>query len=197
MNEQQVFILADEALNKVVSQIEDNQWDMEMPADFQMHKRPESIKLREVINYHAYDDAWVSDILSGKTMAEVGKDKFDGDLLGDDPKANFSKIVAKAVEAARQLDDPERITHLSYGDFKAKEYLMHITLYRGFRVHDLAKVIGIDTTMPPNLVQGMWDILKPQAEMLRKMGVFKAEVMVAEDASMQDKLLAMSGRQPD
>ncbi|MDE2314210.1 MAG: acyl-CoA dehydrogenase family protein, partial [Elusimicrobia bacterium] len=45
--------------------------------------------LREVINYHAYDDAWVPDMLAGSTMEAAGADKFDGDLLGDDPVGNF------------------------------------------------------------------------------------------------------------
>ena len=46
--------------------------------------------LREIIGYHAYDDAWVPDMLAGRTMAEVGADAFKGDLLGDDPKAAFA-----------------------------------------------------------------------------------------------------------
>ena len=45
--------------------------------------------LREIIGYHAYDDAWVPDMLAGRTMDEVGQDAFKGDLLGDDPKGSF------------------------------------------------------------------------------------------------------------
>ena len=41
--------------------------------------------LRETINYHAYDTAWVPDTLAGKTIEEVGS-TYDGDLLGDEPK---------------------------------------------------------------------------------------------------------------
>ena len=36
MTEPEVFVLADEALVGVVSQIRDDQWSMEMPADFAM-----------------------------------------------------------------------------------------------------------------------------------------------------------------
>ena len=54
--------------------------------------------------------------------------------------------------------------HLSYGDWPARQYLKHITYFRGGRAHDIARFIGAGTTMPPDLVQGLWDVLAPQAE---------------------------------
>ncbi len=194
MNEIDVFILAEDALVKVVSQIQDDQWSMEMPPEF-ARKGLKAITLREIINYHAYDDAWVPDILAGKTMEEAGKNKFDGDLLGDNPIESFKAIADKACEAAK-VADLERTTHLSYGPFPAKEYLKHITSFRGLRAHDIAKVIGVDSDLNPELVQGMWDEFAPEAEEWRKMGVFGPKVEVPDDAPLQDKLLAMTGRQP-
>jgi hypothetical protein len=35
MDENNVFVLADRALNSVVAQIKDEQWPMQMPPDFQ------------------------------------------------------------------------------------------------------------------------------------------------------------------
>jgi uncharacterized protein (TIGR03086 family) len=194
MNEIDVFILADDALVKVVSQIKDDQWSMEMPPEF-ARKGHKPATLREIINYHAYDDAWVPDILAGKTMEEAGKNKFDGDLLGDDPIVSFKAIADKACEAAKTAD-LERTTHLSYGTFPAKEYLKHITSFRGLRAHDIAKVIDVNSDLSPELVQGMWDEFYPEAEAWRKMGVFGPKVEVPEDAPLQDKLLALTGRQP-
>jgi len=95
MNEIDVFILAEDALVKVVSQIKDNQWTMEMPPEF-ARKGHKPATLREIINYHAYDDAWVPDMLAGKTMEEAGKSKFDGDLLGDNPIESFKAIADRA-----------------------------------------------------------------------------------------------------
>jgi uncharacterized protein (TIGR03086 family) len=194
MNEIDVFILSDEALVNVVEQIKDDQWDMDMPESFRRRDKA-PVTLRTIINYHAYDDAWVPDILAGKTMDEVGKDKFDGDLLGDDPKGVFRIIADKAMTAARGAD-LERITHLSYGDFPARDYLMHITSFRGLRAYDLAKVLGQDTTLNPDLVQGMWDEFSPHADEWRKMGVFGPKVEVPDDAPLQERLLAMTGRDP-
>ena len=52
--------------------------------------------------------------------------------------------------AVRDFDDLDRIVHLTYGDWPAREYLKHITSFRGLRVHDIARFIGADTAMPPS-----------------------------------------------
>src|ERR1039457_7246864 len=117
MNEQDVFVLADRALDRVVQQIQDGQWDMDMPATFARRDTDHVPTLRTIIGYHASDDAWVPDMLAGRTMDEAGQDKFGGDLLGEDPKGRFAALVEIACAAARALDDLDRVVHLSFGDF--------------------------------------------------------------------------------
>jgi uncharacterized protein (TIGR03086 family) len=193
VNEKDVFILADEALKNVVDQIRDDQWDKRVPDD--MSPRQPGADLRRIINYHAYDDAWVPDVLAGKTIEEVGT-QWDGDLLGDHPKLNFASIVETAVMTVRGYDDLDKVVHLSYGDFPTREYLKHITYFRGLRAHDIAKFIGADVTLPDDLVQGLWDEIAPEAEQWRKMGVFGPAVEVPETAPLQDRLLGLTGRRP-
>jgi len=195
MNEPEVFLLAERALQNVIEQIRDDQWDMEMPPSF-ARRNQSTVTLREIVSYHAYDDAWVPDMLAGKTMEEAGKSKFDGDLLGDDPKGNFAKIVEAACTAASQLDDLGRTVHCSFGDYPAREYFWQINGFRGLRAHDIASVIGVDSDLPADLVQGLWDEISPNAEEWRSIGVFPPAVEVPEDAPLQDKLLGLTGRQP-
>jgi uncharacterized protein (TIGR03086 family) len=192
VTEQEVFILADQALKAVVDQIRNDQWDLVVPDD--MTRRP-GITLRELINYHAYDDAWVPAVLAGRTKEEVGAE-FDGDLLGDHPKLNFASIVETAVLAVRGFDDLDRTVHLSYGDWPAREYLKHITSFRGLRTYDIARFIGAETTLPDDLVRGLWEEITPNAEEWRKLGVYGPAVPVPEDAPLQDRLLGLTGRQP-
>lgn len=195
MNETDVFVLADRALDGVVQQIGDGHWDMQMPESFA--GRDGNLRtLREVIGYHAYDDAWVPDMLAGRTMDAAGKDKFDGDLLGDDPKAAFASIVNRACSAAAQLDDLESTVHCSFGEYAAREYFWQINGFRGLRAWDIANVIGIDPALPDDLVQGLWDELSPNADEWRKFGVFPAAVAVPDDAPLLDRLLGITGRDP-
>lgn len=198
MTEAEVFIMADQALNSVVQQIKDEQWEMPIPGWFQIGRTQTDVNLRTIINYHAYDEAWVPAMLAGQTMdaAKGVPHDMSEDVLGVDPKHNFAMLVERAVAAVQALDDPERVTHLSYGDFPAREYLMHITSFRAFRAYDIAKLIGVNTKLPDELVQGLWDEFSPHFEEWRQMGVFRAAVEVPADASLQDKLVAASGRDP-
>ncbi|MDB5171059.1 MAG: hypothetical protein JWO35_753, partial [Candidatus Saccharibacteria bacterium] len=68
MTIQELFIRSNEELKKVIDQITDQQWDIVMPAG--ITSKPAT--LHESVNYHSYDDAWVPDVLDGKTKAEVG-----------------------------------------------------------------------------------------------------------------------------
>ena len=196
MNEADVFVVADRTLERVIAQVSDDQWDAPVPSNFARSDTDHVPTLREIVNYHAYDDAWIPDMLAGKTIDEAGREKFDGDLLGDDPLASFRAIVDMACAAVEGLDDFERTVHLSYGDYTAREYLWQANSFRGLRAVDIARAIGADTTLPDELVQGLWEEISPHAEEWRAIGVFPAAVEVPDDAPLQDRLLGLTGRAP-
>jgi hypothetical protein len=197
MQEGDVFVLADRALAEVVTQIRPGQWDMAMPASFTRRDRDTVPTLREVINYHAYDDAWVPDMLAGRTMEEAGAAKFDGDLLGDAPVERFEAIVGAACAAAETVRDYDAVAHLSFGDYTVREYFWQINSFRALRAHDLARVVGVEPSLPEALVQGVWDEVSPHAEEWRTIGVYPAAVHVPDDAPLLDRLLGLTGRDPD
>jgi hypothetical protein len=193
MSEQLVFVLSERALANVISQISDDQWELRKPEWFQTGGQGDA-SLREIVNYHAYDSAWVPDVLAGRTIAQVGDEH---EHLKTDPgMADYGAYSAKAIAAAEALDHPDKIVHLSYGDFPAREYLKHITSFRGFRAYDIAQWIGVNTELPGDLVQGMWDEFVPEVEAWRAMGVFGPTIPVPDDAPLQDRLLGLCGRDP-
>ena len=195
-----MFILADRTLNAVVQQIGDDQWGLAIPDWLSIGRvSRDGLDLRTLVNYHAYDDIWVPDMVAGRTMAEVGADRWkDEDLLGDDPRGSFARIVDAAVAAAGGLTPEQlsRTAHLSFGDFTVREYFWQITQFRTFRAYEFAVLIGADPDLPADLVQGVWDQLLPHVEEWRAIGVFGPAVDVPEDAPMQDRLLGLTGRQP-
>jgi uncharacterized protein (TIGR03086 family) len=197
LSEPEVFVLADRTLDAVVARIRDDQWDMSMPPDFARRDTAQVPTLRTIIGYHAYDDAWVPDMVAGRTMADVGEAAYKEDLLGADPRAAFSALVDRACAAVEALDDLSRTVHCSFGDFTAQQYLWQVTLFRGMRAHDIAKVIGADVPMSDALVRGIWEQVQPRAEEWRSYGVFPAAVPVPDDAPLLDRLLGLTGRRPD
>ncbi len=191
MTIQELFIRSNQELKKVFDQITDEQWEIEMPAG--LTRRPAT--LCQTVNYHSYDDAWVADVLDGKTKTEVG-DAYEPILSTDKPGtlSEYARFNDKAISAVHDFEDLDKITHLSYGDFPAHEYLQHITSFRAFRIYDIAKLIGAETKMADDLVKGLWDEYTPIIEDYRKMGVFPAAITVSDSADLQTKLLALAGR---
>lgn len=190
MTIQELFIRSNQALQKAVTPITDDQWELEMPPG--TSSKPAT--LGEAVRYHIYDDAWVPDVLAGKTKEEVG-DVYERLRTTKNIQADFGKYNQRAIDAVREFKDLDRTTHLSYGDFPAKDYLQHIISFRAFRSYDIAKLIGANTAMDPEFVQALMDEFSPVIEGYRQMGVFPPAIEVADAASPQTKLLALVGRQ--
>src|ERR1035438_5154504 len=195
MREPDVFVLADRALSRVVGEIRDDQWEILLPESFRTRRMDHTPTLREIVNYHAYDDAWVPDMLAGRTMEEAGPEKFMGDLLGSDPHRSFAAIVERACAAALECEDLDRIVHRSFADSPARHYFWQINQFRALRAHDIAKVIGADPTLPEHLVWGIWEEVSPNAEEWRAIGVFPAAIPISEDAPLESRLLGLTGRE--
>lgn len=196
MSERDVIIEAANAVLRVVNQLPDDKWNENMPSDFPSADPATTKTFREVINHIASDIAWIPDMLAGKTIDEVGKDTFAGDLLGDDPKGNFASIVATSVAAVRELPDLDSTVHCSYADYPARNYFVDISAYYGLSAYDIAKAVGLDTTLSPTLVEGLLKQITPVAEEWRAMGILGPEIKVSADADAQTRLLGMVGRQP-
>lgn len=199
-SEPAVFVLADRALERVIAQIDDDQWNLELPDWFQLASshRGTGMTVRDIVNYLAYDDAWVPDMLAFRTMNEVGSTTFQGDLLGSDPLAGFRRYADLACAAAEAFPvaNLDQMVHLSFGEFTAQHYFWQINQFRAFRAVDLARLIDGEAMLPTTLVQGIWDEVYPHVEAWREIGVYPAAVMVPEDAPLIDRLLGMSGRDP-
>ncbi len=190
MTEQEVFVLSEQYLKSVIDQIQDDKWQLTVDKRVSAY-RPD-ITLRALVNYHAYDDSWVADTLAGKTIDEVG-DTYRGDLLGDNPKQAYDDINTKSQETVRNFTDLDKIVHLTYGDFPAREYLKHTATYRGFQGWAIARFLGIDDTMPVELVEGLSAVIMPSMNDWRAMGVFAPEIAVPPGADRQTELLCKTG----
>ena len=72
----------------------DDQWDLPTPCT--------EWDVRALVNHVVGEERWTRPLLEGMTIAEVG-DRFDGDLLGDDPRAAGRAAAAEAVAAVDGL----------------------------------------------------------------------------------------------
>ncbi|TFD16965.1 hypothetical protein [Cryobacterium sp. TMT2-23] len=189
MKQKEMFLQADAALRSVLDRLIPTQLTMPAPSDWT--RRPDPT-LGDIVAEHARDEAWVPDVLSGRTIDEVG-DTYDGDLLGQDPIAAYDRLNDLATGAVNRELDPDAIVHLSYGDFTLAEYLQHVSIYRAFQAWSIARLIGLDYFLPAPLVENLWEQIVPQADAWRTMGVFGPEIDVSPQADLETRLLGKTG----
>ncbi|MCI4658980.1 hypothetical protein [Cryobacterium zhongshanensis] len=189
MEQRELFLQSDAALRSVIDRITPEQLSLPAPAEWTSKENP---TIRDILAAHARDEAWVGDVLAGRTIEEVG-DRFNGDLLGSDPIASYDRINDEATAVVQQDLDPAAIVHLQYGDYPLAEYLQHTSIYRAFQAWSIANYLGLEYALPASLVDLLWEQILPQVDEWRQYGVFPPAVEVPADADKETRLLGMTG----
>ena len=181
-----LFVKGTEIYGKAVHMIGDGQWHDPTPCT--------EWDVRALLHHLTYEMVWVRPMLEGKTIAEVGN-TFEGDILGDDPKAAWDAAAADALAALKALDSLQSVTHLSFGDFPAEEYLNQVLFDLHIHSWDLRTGIGVDTTLDDELTEYLFPWAEPAMNAYRAAGVVAPAPQVPDGASRQTQILALSGRQ--
>lgn len=90
----------------------------------------------------------------------------------------------------------QRTVHLSYGDVPARHYIIELSSDLAIHAWDLARGIGADDQLDADLSRFLYEWILPHADALSGSGAFAPARSVHEDASQQDRLIALSGRDP-
>lgn len=177
-----------ESFMQRVNAVRPDQWDTPTPCS--------DWNVRALVNHMVYEQRWSVPLLAGATLAEVG-DRFEGDLLGDDPAGHAAQAGREARMAVSAPDAMQRTVHLSFGPTPATEYVHQ--LFADHLVHgwDLAVAIGADRTLDPEAVRECLDWFAEREDAYRGAGVIGPRVHLPADASAQERLLAGFGRDPN
>lgn len=151
--------------------------------------------VRALVNHVTGEDLWTTPLMAGATIAEVG-DRFDGDVLGPDPVAAYTDAAEAATAAVGADGALSRTVHLSFGDVPGEEYTWQ--LFADHLIHgwDLARAIGADDRLDPDLVAACAQWFAKNEDGYREAGAVAARPEVPADADQQTLLLAGFGRRP-
>jgi len=177
--------LAVEEFGARVSQISDGQWEAGTPDT--------EWSVRDLVNHVVSEDLWAPPLFAGSTIGEVG-DRFDGDVLGPDPQGAWQAASVHALAAADAPGAMDRTVHLSFGDFPGREYAMQLFADHLIHAWDLARAIGADERLDPELVDACTVWFAPVEEAYRSAGAIAGRPPVPDGADAQTRLLAMFGR---
>jgi uncharacterized protein (TIGR03086 family) len=153
--------------------------------------------VRGLVNHVVTANITGERLLHGAGRAEVVA--LNGtDLVGDDPVSAFARSTdaqSAAFRAPGALD--QVVPHPAFDmpadqllEFRIGDVLLH--------TWDLARAIGADETLDPEVVDAVWKSLSPLAEALPASGAFGAGSSggLTEQAPRQLRLLDLSGRRP-
>jgi uncharacterized protein (TIGR03086 family) len=150
--------------------------------------------VRTLVHHLLSEQRWVSPLLNGLTIAQVG-DRFEGDLMGDDPSqwaGLLALYIEEAHEAVAQPGALAQTVHLSYGDAPADEYVMQLTADLAIHSWDLARATGQDDTLDGDVVALLLPWTEASVDMWAGMGPFRPRIEVDAAASDDVRLLAPS-----
>ena len=137
-------------------------------------------------------------------------DNVHGSILGnnttnpmevDDPLPSEGAREAFAAGTSRVLDlvktnDLSKVIDTPFGQMPIGDFLMFPIMDIVIHRWDLAKGTNQDSSIDSGLAEACYPCLQMGAEGGRQAGVFASEVTLPISASIQDKLLALSGRTP-
>ena len=196
--EAELFVKAEQMLVEVVGRISGEMWRIVVPPLFDMPGADQPTPMRPLVNHYASDDAWVPDMLAGRSMDEVGRDKFDGDLLGEDPHGSVTRIADAACAAARAVSDGDPVVHCSFGDVAIRDYFWQLNIARCFLAHEIAMALGSRACpLPEDLARGMYEGTAPVAAQWRSIGIFREPLPYPPGhVSWRDQFLLTAGHDP-
>jgi uncharacterized protein (TIGR03086 family) len=151
--------------------------------------------VRGLVNHIVNEDRWTVPIMAGSTVAEVG-DRFDGDLLGDDPAGNTADAAREAEAAVCEPGALDRVVHLSFGDTPAGEYVLQLLADHLIHAWDLAAATGQDRRLDPDAVRECAEWFTEREDLYRGAGAIGPRVEVPATADEQSRLLGGFGRDP-
>ena len=174
-----------EEFDERVRAVGDDQWELPTPCS--------DWNVRQLVNHLVYENRWTVPLMGGSTIAEVG-DRYEGDLLGDDPKGAWAESSADAVAAVQAEGGLERTVDLSSGPTPATEYVNQ--LYADHLIHawDLARAVGADERLDPELVEACAGWFAKMEPHYRAAGAIGERPEVPPGADAQTILLAAFGR---
>jgi len=155
--------------------------------------------VRELLNHLTAEQLWAPELLAGRSVEEIG-DRFEGDLLGDDPLAAWRLAVESALAAFSEPGALERTVEFTGASLTADQYLDQMVTDLALHSWDLATAIGADAELDPATVDRLLVEWTGRAEESLRGPMFTgpeeapSPIDVSDEEEAQTRLLALFGR---
>jgi uncharacterized protein (TIGR03086 family) len=190
MDEQpQIFLAAQRAFTDRVHAVTDAQWSSPTPNS--------EWSVADLVDHLIDEHRWFPPLMHGHDLEAAGK-VVEGARAGADPdrSAVWDEVAVASSDAVMEPDALDRTVVLSRGDTAAGDYVTEMTMDLIVHAWDLGKAIGFDQALPPDLAEFGYEQVRGWGDVSAS-GYFQAPVSVPDDASAEDKLVGLTGRDPN
>jgi len=146
--------------------------------------------VRDLVAHVVEEQQWVPHLLAGRSLAQA---RASIERLRDDLAAEWALYSLAATSAWASTPADARV-QLSYDTVTADEYLREQVADVTIHAWDLARAVGADESLDDELVRAVWTVFEPQKDALEASGLFASPVAIPDDAPLQSRLLAITGR---
>jgi len=176
-------------VRKRLKLVDPQHWDLPTPCD--------GWSVRDLVQHMAVGATMARQILAGETWTR--ETVVEVVSSAPDLKAEWGWRTAEERAGFAALGPLDRtVAHPVMGDIPCSQFLGMRVGDALLHAWDLARAIGTDEQLAPELVAEVWAGMSPMAGFIGKSGFFGSGPSgeVGEDAGLQDRLLDLSGRRP-
>lgn len=144
----------------------------------------------DLVRHVVREQQWIPPLLAGLTLDQARRRVAP---LGDDLVAEWTTHSSLAT-AAWQAASADAPVQLSYDTVTVLDYLREQVSDVTIHSWDLARATAADEVLDDALIEAVWTVFEPQRDALEASGLFDSPVPMPEDAPLQSRLLALTGR---
>ncbi|WP_066042719.1 TIGR03086 family metal-binding protein [Herbiconiux solani] len=147
-------------------------------------------RIRDLVSHVIEEQQWVPWLLSGLStrQAKSRLRPIEADLHHEWHRYSL------AATTAWHDADPDSLVNLASDTVPVAEYLKEQVSDVTIHSWDLARAVGAEERLDEELIAAVWTVFEPQRDALEASGLFASPVPVPEDAPLQSRLLALTGR---
>lgn len=172
---------------RVLAGVTHEHWELATPC--------EGWDVRELVNHVLGGNVRYTMLLHGAGADEMAATR-SVDHIGADALASFDTSAAEVVAAFEESDALERTVHHPAGDRSGLDLLWLRVAEWTIHAWDLARAIGGDESLDPDLVDTLLNRLQAHGTGLESGGYYESAKPAPPDASPQAQLLLKAGRTP-
>jgi uncharacterized protein (TIGR03086 family) len=144
----------------------------------------------DLVRHVVTEQQWIPPLLAGLSIDQARRRV---EPLGDDLAAEWMTHSARAT-AAWQSAAEDAAVHLSYDTVTVLDYLREQVSDVTIHSWDLARATASNEAIDDALIEAVWTVFEPQQDTLQASGLFDSPVPLPDDAPLQSRLLALTGR---